>query len=381
MKSVFSTIIPILSLMLMAFGCKKENVKPDEKPLEPYFEVCLFQPGDYNSTNWRIPAVRALNDGTILAFTDKRKYNQSDLPEDIDIVVRRSSDNGKTWTEPHTLAEGTGRKHGFGDCAVVQAANGDVVTAFVGGNGLWASNASDPQYSYICISHDGGITWDERKDVTSVLWGSNSSQGKNYKGAFFGSGNGVLLTKGEHKGRIMFVTAMVRNNANVLDNFAVYSDDNGQTWNISQKAYSAGDEAKVVELNDGSILMSIRQSGARGYTISHDGGITWEPQKRWNEMTTNACNGDIIRYNDEILLHSIPNSMQREKVSIFISRDEGKSWQLAKEIFSGSSCYSSMTKLSDGRIAIYLEEDRDGDGNYELYYRCFTLDWLLNSEN
>ena len=380
MKGITLPAWVLSTLTLMAFGCKKEPSQPNNPtPLEPYYEQCLFAPGDYGSANWRIPAIRVLNDGSMLCFTDKRKYNQGDLPEDIDIVVRRSTDQGRTWSEPFTLAEGTGRKQGFGDCAVVQSADGTVVTAYVGGNGLWQSTEADPDRSYIQISHDGGLSWEPRRDITAQLWGSTSSRGQNYKGAFFGSGNGLILTKGEHSGRIMFVTAMVRKTGgNILDNFAVYSDDNGETWHISQRAYSGGDEAKVVQLNDGSVLMSIRQSGARGYALSRDGGETWEPQGRWNDLSTNACNGDILRYNDSILLHSLPNSMNREKVSIFISRDEGQSWQLAKQLSTYPSCYSSLSLLPDGRIVCYLEEDRNSDGNYELYYQCFTLDWLLS---
>ena len=133
----------------------------------------VFAPGDYDSKNWRIPALLQLSDGTLLATTDKRKYNETDLPEDIDIVSRYSTDGGLTWSEPVTIAEGKGYKKGYGDAVIVEAANGDVVCGFVGGNGLWASSASDPQWSYITISHDKGRTWEEPKNVTDLLWGSN----------------------------------------------------------------------------------------------------------------------------------------------------------------------------------------------------------------
>lgn len=75
----------------------------------------VFAPGDYDSKNWRIPALLQLSDGTLLATTDKRKYNETDLPEDIDIVSRYSTDGGLTWSEPVTIAEGKGYKKGYGD--------------------------------------------------------------------------------------------------------------------------------------------------------------------------------------------------------------------------------------------------------------------------
>ncbi|MBK7740558.1 MAG: exo-alpha-sialidase [Saprospiraceae bacterium] len=39
-------------------------------------------------------------------MTDKRKDNSIDLPEDIDIIAQRSTDGGKTWSEPVTVAKG-----------------------------------------------------------------------------------------------------------------------------------------------------------------------------------------------------------------------------------------------------------------------------------
>ena len=170
----------------------------------------VFAPGDYNSTNWRIPGLLQLSDGTLLTTTDKRKYNETDLPEDIDIVSRYSTNGGFTWSEPVTIAEGKGRKKGYGDAVIVEAANGDVVCGFVGGNGLWDSSESDPQWSYIAISHDKGRTWGEPKNITDLLWGSkcDNTERRAFAHSFFGSGNGLRLIRGEHAGRILFVAAM-----------------------------------------------------------------------------------------------------------------------------------------------------------------------------
>lgn len=380
-----------ICLLLLGSSCNKSENKPAGHnqtdtdytavaDTASFFEVRLYAPGDYGSANWRIPALLCLKDGSLLAVCDKRKYNESDLPEDIDIVARRSSDGGHSWSEPVTIAEGKGRKQGFGDAALVECSNGDVVCVFVGGNGLFASNESDPIRSYVCRSTDGGMTWSQPEEITSQLWGSQASNSvcQNYKASFFGSGNGLRLTRGSHPGRIMFAAAMCRNGSNTLDNFVVFSDDNGHTWQVSYRAYNGGDEAKLMELNDGRILISVRQNGARGFNISSDDGMRWGSQNRWEDMTTNACNGDILRVmatdqgdSCNILLHSLPNSMQRENVSIFISRDEGSTWQQPFLLFEGPSIYSSLTLLPNRCVGVFLEKNHTGQ--CELWFQQWPL--------
>lgn len=349
-----------------------------------FYEQRLFAPGEYGSRNYRIPAICTLDDGTLLVVNDRRKYNEGDLPQDIDIVCRRSSDNGRTWSEPEYVIQGRGYKKGYGDPALVVCENGDVLCAFCGWNGFWQSTEADPEKIFISRSADGGQTWQEPVDITALVWGSQAlnPECRTYKGAFIASGNGLRLLRGEHKGRILFVAALCRGNENVPDNYVVYSDDNGQSWQVSECAYRAGDEAKVMELSDGRVLMSIRQSGARGYNVSDDAGVHWGQQGRWNEMTTNACNGDMLRLSAvdqggerNILLHSIPNSMEREKVSVYVSYDEGRSWQDPVLLCPGLSVYSSLTLQHDGTIGCYVEKNTAQ--GCELWYQNFTYAWLL----
>lgn len=349
-----------------------------------FYEQRLFAPGEYGSRNYRIPAICTLDDGTLLVVNDRRKYNEGDLPQDIDIVCRRSSDNGRTWSEPEYVIQGRGYKKGYGDPALVVCENGDVLCAFCGWNGFWQSTEADPEKIFICRSTDGGQTWQEPVDITALVWGSQAlnPECRTYKGAFIASGNGLRLLRGEHKGRILFVAALCRGNENVPDNYVVYSDDNGQSWQVSECAYRAGDEAKVMELADGKVLMSIRQNGARGYNVSDDAGVHWGEQGRWSEMTTNACNGDMLRLSAvdqggerNILLHSIPNSMEREKVSVFVSFDEGHTWQNPVLLCPGLSVYSSLTLQHDGTIGCYVEKNTAQ--GCELWYQNFTYAWLL----
>lgn len=336
--------------------------------------------GWYGTTGYRIPAILSLPDGCILITSDDRKNNDLDLPEDIDIIAQRSTDGGRTWSEPVKVIEGKGFNKGYGDAALEMSASGDIFCAFSGGVGLWASTLENPQKNYISRSRDGGLTWEEPFDCTSMLWGPDAvnPECRDYHSAFFGSGHGLRLEKGEHAGRVLFVAAVHSEKLDRFDNYAFYTDDNGKTWHVSERAFIGGDEAKVVELPDGRVMMSVRRTGERGFNISEDGGQTWGEQGLWKDICVNACDGDIINVGDSLLLHSVPNSMSRENVSVFVSRDNGQSWPYSKSLCKYESVYSSMTVLPDGTIGAYIEENPNVE--FDMFYLNFSVDWLLKDE-
>lgn len=341
----------------------------------------VFAPGDYNSTNYRIPAIVTAKDGSLVTLTDKRKFNSTDLPEDIDIVARRSTDGGKTWSEPVTVAQGTGRYAGYGDAVVTRALSGKLIAVYVGGTGLWASTAENPNRTYVSTSDDNGISWSAPREITNQIFGASCAdpERSKWKASFCGSGQGLCL----RNGRIMVVGAVVIPGMKGLQNFAYYSDDEGVNWKVSNMAIAGGDEAKVVELNNGDILMSSRTTGNRLWAISKDGGVNWGPKNTWTDIWGNACDGDIIRYTStkdgrdkDRLLHTLPNDAKRKNVSIFMSYDEGKTWPVKKTLCAGESAYSSITILPDGTIGAYIEEDETKP--YTMVYVNFSLKWMSN---
>lgn len=338
--------------------------------------VCLYKPGDYGSNFWRIPALLQLSDGTLLAVNDKRNVTEEDLPGEIDVVCRYSTDNGSTWSEMQYIARNQGYYHGYGDPGLAELEDGTVICTFTGGERLSRSTEENPQRSFYSLSRDHGRSWSEPVEITKTIWGSNPENPycKRYHSSFSTSGNSLVLRSGPHKGRMLVANVAAWGGWFEFANHAIYTDDGGQTWHVSDLANDApADEAKMVELKDGRILMSIRNKGKRIRAYSEDGGHTWSSGGVWDDIETVNCNGDIIRYNEDILLHTIPDSMQRENVSVLLSFDEGETWPERKVICKGPSQYSSITVLPDGTIGAYVEKNLRG---VELWYVNFSMDWL-----
>lgn len=366
-------------------------------PAEPLFErTLLFDMGDEGSRFYRIPTLVTAADGSLVVVADKRWDKINDLPSHIDVIARRSEDNGKTWSKPIIIA-GRDTTLGFGDATVVlDRKSGNLVCIFASGNGLWHSNKDNLMRINVSKSADNGKTWSEPRDITSQIYGKGCPDPARaaWFGAFAASGRALQLKDG----RIMFAIAarLTSDWGGRLSNYACYSDDGGDTWSVSKNAAEPnGDEAKLIELNNGDVLMSIRNrdKGTRKFCISKDRGVTWGSSFLHPDIQEPACNGDIIRYSSvkegaakNRILHSIPyDPAVRRNVSVLISYDEGKTWPVRKTISPALSAYSSMTVLPDGTIGIVVEEgkwdaDLPGEDGFKLWFMRFSLDWLEASD-
>lgn len=359
-----------------------------------------FQPYDLGSHYWRIPAMVVLHhqkgenaskNGRVVTMADNRFNHNGDLPNHIDVYERHSDDNGATWST-HKMVVGTdadhalvGGNHGFGDVSLVECASGKIVAIMVGGPGYFQSTPSNPIVPTIITSTDGGDTWSTPRTLTDELYNTTYNEGA-VQGSFAGSGRGLMLQRQKDKqlnGRIMFAMSHRFANNNVQE-YIIYSDDEGNTWKFStQSAYSGGDESKLVELADGTVMISVRQNGQRGYNKSTDGGVTWGTQAKWADINGNACNGDILYVNKHVMLHSYPNDGKRKNVTIKASFDGGKSWSNPYVVCAPSSCYSTMDVTKDGDIAIFYEDNACSTGfvlNYVVLPTSFIYKGNLSQE-
>lgn len=359
-----------------------------------------FQPYDLGSHYWRIPAMVVLHhqkgenaskNGRVVTMADNRFDHNGDLPSHIDVYERHSDDNGATWST-HKMVVGTdadhalvGGNHGFGDVSLVECASGKIVAIMVGGPGYFGSTPNNPIVPTIITSTDGGDTWSTPRTLTEELYNTTYNEGA-VQGSFAGSGRGLMLQRQKNEqlnGRIMFAMSH-RFGKNNVQEYIIYSDDEGNTWKFStQSAYSGGDESKLVELADGTVMISVRQSGQRGYNTSTDGGVTWGTQAKWADIDGNACNGDILYVNKHVMLHSYPNNGSRKNVTIKASFDSGKSWSKPYVVCAPSSCYSTMDVTKDGDIAIFYEDNACSTGfvlNYVVLPTSFIYEGNLSQE-
>ena len=338
----------------------------------------LFSPGDAGSLNYRIPAIITAADGSLVTVTDKRWNHAGDLAAKIDPVVRRSTDKGKTWSEPLIIAN-FGGPNGAGDAALVlDKTNGNLLCILSAERGFFQSTNAVPAKVLIVRSTDNGITWGTPVDVTNQIYGPNP----HWKGLFIASGRANQLRDGK-----IVAAIAVREDIDGKDhinNYMISSSDHGVTWTASTARVELdGDESKIVELNNGDLLMSIRNKGLRRFNTSSDKGLTWKTAYSQSDLPDPNCDGDMIRYtstldgyNKNRLLHTIPFSADRSNVSVLMSTDEGATWPIRKTIFAGASAYSSITVLPDGTLGIYYENGENAI--YQMYFVRFSLDWLSN---
>lgn len=349
----------------------------------------LFNPYDDGSHYWRIPAMLVLRhqkddalNGRIVTVTDKRYNSNGDLPNYIDLITRHSDDNGLTWSEGKLIAgdPAVSPNYGYGDAALVETAHGRIICLMVADKQFQGSSYSSPIRYYMTYSDDGGQTWSKPEDLTSQLYAHQYVQGQ-LQGGFTTSGRGILLQHQQdasRNGRVMFAMVCKFSSGN-YQNYTLYSDDEGLTWNVSAtSAYDGGDEAKVAELPDGTVMLSTRRSGNRGFNLSTDGGETWGQQYENSQIWGASCNADILVYSDDIILHTICNSGSRQNVTLYASIDGGKTYPYKKVICELGSAYSTIERLANGDVAVYYEDNSMGDDAYSMNFVTLPISWLVS---
>ena len=359
-------------------------------------DVTLFY--DDDPFSYRIPAIATTSTGRLIAVSDYRyslddigRYNFGTANPGIDLVIRTSDDNGKTWSDTKTIAKGS-CKRGTDDCAY-----GDAAIAVVGEKVLVMGAAGDVMFgdgtatahnrTVRILSEDNGETWTAPQDISETLFIGEDATIKNGYTAFFGSGKLAVDANYNGTGKARIYGAMLIRKEGVGNAiYVIYTDDFGLTWDIlggSQNYITTNDEPKVEILPSGQILLSVRRGGGRQfnvftYTDKATNAGSWDSNVNGcGNGGSNTCNGEpfVVDAKDangnavKLLLQSQPKGggglYDRRDVTIwykeitdqnYTSEQIAGNWIQGLQVSTQQSAYSAMALQSDGKIAFFYEE-------------------------
>lgn len=322
---------------------------------------------------YRIPSIVTAPNGDLVATIDERVPSCGDLKwsKDINIVMRRSEDNGNTWSSIETIIDFPLGQSASDPSMIVDRITKEIFLFY---NYMNLDTEKDIYYLHVMKSADNGKTWSKPEDITSQI--AKPEWHKDFK--FITSGRGIQTTTGK------LLHCMV----NLDSGMHLFgSDDHGKSWYFFDNPISPANESKVIELADGSWMVNARandKKGMRYVHISRDKGKAWETRGE-PQLTDPGCNASIIRYTsikdgykkNRLLFANANSEKGRTNMAVRVSYDEGKTWTKGKTIYKGGSAYSSLTVLENGDIGLFFEKD----GHKENPFVSFSLKWLTDGKD
>ena len=308
---------------------------------------------------------------------ERRKRNPHGLG-DIDLVLKRSTDLGQTWSDLQVVWNDENNTCG-NPCPVVDQQTGRIWLALTWNLGsesegqIMAGTTRHPRRVFMTRSDDDGATWAEPVEMPHL-------RRDHWRWYATGPDKGIQLTRGAHAGRLVIPC----NHSDHSDpqkhpyrSHVIYSDDHGQTWHLGGALDERTNESTIVELSDGAILDNMRSyhgQHRRAVAISNDGGESWGAVTLDEQLVEPVCQASILRYSwpdpqspptrSRIVFSNPASSTARKQLTLRLSYDEGKTWAMSRTLYGGSAAYSCLARLPDGTIGVLFE--RDG-------YRRITL--------
>jgi sialidase-1 len=341
----------------------------------PLTQVEVFRAGENGYHTYRIPALITTAKGTLLAFCEGRRASPSDTG-DIDVVLKRSFDNGKTWSNLRVVAD-FGEDTVGNPAPVVERRTRTVFLLLTSNPGkvtekqIVDSTAERARAVWLMSSTDDGATWSKPREITA------SVKRPDWTWYATGPGNGIQL----RSGRLAIPCDHIRRGTKAMHSHLIYSDDRGTTWQIGGIAGEKTNESAVAELPDGSLLLNMRSyhgQARRAVARSLDGGLTWSETRLDEALVEPVCQASLVRYGSNQLLFSNPADTRRAKMTVRLSRDGGRTWPVARLLHEGPSAYSSLAVLRDKTIGLLYERGETQPYDRITFAR-FSLRWLTEN--
>lgn len=323
---------------------------------------------------YRLPSILVTREGTVLAACQKRKGSRGDWAESA-LVLKRSTDGGRTWGPEQTLHERPGYCV-FNGNLVEDRQTKDILAAFI----TFPTKARNGWFSKIWIPAGGGFDL-----VRSADDGQNWSSPEHHipapnadgwrGGAAFNNNHGIQLTRGPHAGRLVLCARVFKKS--VYEGRAkggvIYSDDHGKTWHVGGAGFpmdgSLNGEVALCETSTGEVYVNYRNTDrqakprCRLYSRSRDGGATFYEEGAEGKLPAHGCNAGLVSFGAEgqndpfLILFTYPRTSSRHKLTCHISSDDGQSWSATKTISNGGG-YSDAAVLPDRTILVLYEQSR-----------------------
>ncbi|MFE7313052.1 exo-alpha-sialidase [Streptomyces sp. NPDC057555] len=350
---------------------------------------------------FRIPAIVRTVRGTLLAFAEGRVHDCGDAG-DIDLVLKRSTDGGRTWGPLQVVNHGNGDTHG-NPAPMVDRRTGRIVLAETYNNGRTDGLSCDipcDRTPHLQYSDDDGATWSAPRDLTRSVrprrWNSWYATGPVH---------GVQLTRGRHAGRLVFgVNAESYAGGRITANHAalIHSDDGGTTWKVgavdtwpiapSGLFRQKPSEMTLLERTDGSLYVNGREQdgtdlGNRTAAVSRDGGDSFTgPFRALPDFPAPMVQASALLLprssaaggGTRTLLAAPADPDRRRTMTIRSSYDEGRTWEGVERgarVTADWSGYSDLVAVSP-TVTGLLYEGGTADARDEIRFARFTEAWL-----
>lgn len=403
MRSLLLLAVPFLSLSLQA--------------AEPFIEKQdLFTVGEDPAYSiYHIPGIVVTAKGSVLAWCEARKRpaGVSDW-DDIRILLRRSTDDGKTWSAPQSIANVEGPKTKNPLALRMKNVDPQDVTY---NNPVLIADKDGTVHMLFCLEYmrvfyqrstDDGVSWSKPTEITAAF--DAFKKGYDWKVLATGPDHSIQLKNGRLVVPVWLSTGAGGNAHRPSVTATIYSDDQGRTWKAGDIAVPCTEEwinpneTVAIELNDGRVMLNVRSESKahrRLVTISPDGATGWSTPQFDEALLEPICMAGITRYSHDgksFILFSNPHNLEKSKgkvepgknrdrknVSVKVSRDEGQTWPVSKTLEPGPSMYSDIGVTPKGTILCFYgtsakplasgEAPQHFSGS-RLTLARFNLEWL-----
>lgn len=375
----------------------------------------LFRQGDGGFHTYRIPGVVVTARGGVLAWCEARKFTAADRGE-IEIRLRRSIDGGRSWDNARQVAHlgpRLARNPHMPERKKLKNMGGpDEQTV---NNAIVIATRAGPVHLLYCIeymrcfhvrSDDDGLTWSEPREITRAADGFRRRI--DWQAVAFGPGHGIELAGGRLVVPVWLADyrrADGTGRSLSHGSGTMVSDDGGATWQAGGVAIRRGGESAVAELSDGRVMLTARNSDPRNRrlaSLSDDGATGWSEPRLIDDLPEWGCMAGFVRhpgtatFPGPLLLHSGPDTdarvhSARRDLTVWGSRDDGRTWPVKRLLRPGSAAYSDLAVLPNGRVICVFESGLPGVGptgkpgekkERPWAYACiaataFDLSWLV----